>query len=226
MNRGKYNQAPLHTENLDLLIRAPVGYDQHSYAVRDISGSRIHKSRREDKWGGHEFGAGDVIGCLICVHEVTTPGDDASESHIRFFKNGRAMGSNGTAFTGIAPGTYYPSISCFGSTAVYCNFGPKFLCEPEGLPAKLDPRPTSELCPHPFPPEEAAVRVLGSMREGDRKKQDDGIVSSFKELIGLEAKERLAAYTSHNRMYLKEIEEIRDILRDKTRQQKPPGASN
>ena len=203
--------SPLHTENLDLwTIRAPVGYDQHSYAVRDISGSRVHKSRRDDRWGGHEFGAGDVIGCLIC-HGDTTPGDDASESHIRFFKNGRAMGSDGTAFTGIAPGTYYPSISCFGSTAVYVNFGPKVLCAPEGLPVELDPMPASELCPHPFPPEEAAVRVLGSMRE-DKKKQDDGILSAFKEQVVFEAKERLAACNSHNKMYLQEIEAIESSI--------------
>lgn len=108
---------------------------------------------------------------------------------MRFFKNGRAMGSDGIAFTGIAPGTYYPSISCFGSAAVYCNFGPKFLCAPKGLPVELDPRPVSELCPHPFPPEEAVVRVLGSMRE-DKKKQDDGILSTFKELVRREKRRR------------------------------------
>lgn len=48
-------------------LQAPVGYNEHSYAVRDIAGSRIHKSRREDKWGGAGFGPGDVVGVAICL---------------------------------------------------------------------------------------------------------------------------------------------------------------
>ena len=49
-------------------LQAPVGYNEHSYAIRDISGSRIHQSRREDKWAdGVSFGPGDVIGFLICL---------------------------------------------------------------------------------------------------------------------------------------------------------------
>ncbi|KAL3809466.1 hypothetical protein ACHAXA_001868 [Cyclostephanos tholiformis] len=48
-------------------LQAPVGYDEHSYAIRDILGSRLHKSRREDNWGGRGFGPGDVIGMAICL---------------------------------------------------------------------------------------------------------------------------------------------------------------
>jgi hypothetical protein len=46
-------------------LNAPVGYDKWSYAVRDVRGSRIHQSKREDNWGrGYNvsFGPGDVIG--------------------------------------------------------------------------------------------------------------------------------------------------------------------
>ncbi|KAL3917967.1 MAG: hypothetical protein SGARI_007585 [Bacillariaceae sp.] len=38
-----------------------------SYGVRDIGGSKIHRSQREDHWGGEEFGPGDVIGCAISM---------------------------------------------------------------------------------------------------------------------------------------------------------------
>jgi hypothetical protein len=42
---------------------APVGYDQHSYSMRDIGGQRIHQSIRKPY--GKSFAPGDVIGCLI-----------------------------------------------------------------------------------------------------------------------------------------------------------------
>jgi len=48
-------------------LQAPVGYDKWSYGVRDIHGSKIHCSRREDHWGGEAFGPGDVIGCAISM---------------------------------------------------------------------------------------------------------------------------------------------------------------
>ena len=48
-------------------LQAPVGYGENSYAIRDILGSRVHKSRREDKWGGEGFGPGDVVGMAICL---------------------------------------------------------------------------------------------------------------------------------------------------------------
>lgn len=50
-------------------LQAPVGYNEHSYGIRDIMGSRIHKSRREDKWGGIGFGPGDVVGVAISLEE-------------------------------------------------------------------------------------------------------------------------------------------------------------
>jgi Set1/Ash2 histone methyltransferase complex subunit ASH2 len=95
-------------------LQAPVGYDKYSYAVRDIMGSRVHNSRREDKWGGLAFGPGDVIGFVICLNEnkhIVPSSDPAAAaaaaaaggggneqsaiqtSHIRVYKNGVLMGS-------------------------------------------------------------------------------------------------------------------------------------
>jgi hypothetical protein len=62
-------------------IQAPVGFDVHGYAYRDISGSSVHNSKRIDAYGesfgtscystsrGLRFlGPGDVVGTLICLH--------------------------------------------------------------------------------------------------------------------------------------------------------------
>ncbi|KAG7351290.1 SPRY domain containing protein [Nitzschia inconspicua] len=99
-------------------LQAPVGYDKWSYGVRDIGGSKIHCSKREDHWGGEEFGPGDVVGCAISmVPDSTMEGVGAAtrdkgssgslshqqhqaqlqqplpnHNHIRFFKNGYPMG--------------------------------------------------------------------------------------------------------------------------------------
>jgi len=48
-------------------LQAPVGYDKWSYGIRDILGSKIHCSNRNDNWGGEEFGPGDVVGCAISM---------------------------------------------------------------------------------------------------------------------------------------------------------------
>ena len=48
-----------------------MGYDQHSYAFRDIGGVRVHQSIRSEY--GRAFGPGDVIGCLIDF--ATPPGE-------------------------------------------------------------------------------------------------------------------------------------------------------
>lgn len=102
-------------------LQAPVGYDKWSYGIRDIGGSKIHCSKRDDHWGGEEFGPGDVVGCAISmvqdstmkgVGAVAASGDSMGSSgslshqqrqaqlqqpqpnhnHIRFFKNGYPMG--------------------------------------------------------------------------------------------------------------------------------------
>jgi hypothetical protein len=54
-------------------LQAPVGYNTHSYAIRDIMGSRIHNSHRQDKWGGMGFGPGDVLGVAIYLVDGKTP---------------------------------------------------------------------------------------------------------------------------------------------------------
>jgi len=59
-------------------LQAPVGYNEHSFAIRDIGGSRIHKSQREDKWGGDSFGVGDVLGIAICLVESSNKNDNTT----------------------------------------------------------------------------------------------------------------------------------------------------
>lgn len=62
-------------------LQAPVGYDQWSFAIRDIGGSKIHASKRDDSWGGESFGPGDVIGCAISMvprKETLTPAATAN----------------------------------------------------------------------------------------------------------------------------------------------------
>lgn len=53
-------------------LQAPVGYDKWSYGIRDIGGSKIHQSRRDDDWGGLAFGPGDIIGCAISLQAPAT----------------------------------------------------------------------------------------------------------------------------------------------------------
>ncbi|CAN0347684.1 unnamed protein product [Discosporangium mesarthrocarpum] len=47
-------------------IQAPVGYDESSFAYRDLAGSRITQSRRHDGYGA-PYSPGDVIGMYIHV---------------------------------------------------------------------------------------------------------------------------------------------------------------
>lgn len=63
-------------------LQAPVGYNEHSYAIRSIAGSRVHNSRREDQWGGESFGFGDVIGMAICLVDLKKENDDATNATI------------------------------------------------------------------------------------------------------------------------------------------------
>ena len=112
-------------------LNAPVGYDKWSYAIRDLGGI-VHQSVRQDLWvGGEPFGAGDVIGCAICLDP-----EDPSNNHIRFFRNGDCLGefvvikgkrSGGEAFTNVVSGTYYPALSSYLAGSAVANFGPKFV---------------------------------------------------------------------------------------------------
>lgn len=258
------------TRNADL--QAPVGYNEHSYGIRDILGSRIHKSRREDKWGGVGFGPGDVVGLAIClvennnktasinnnnnatttatslrngnagcannvenkkkeesISQVSNKGDDVVgkllpsssatlTNHIRFFKNGKPMGkNNGIAFDGIPPGTYYPSVSCYMDGSARMNFGPRFVYPPPKglLPAEIiNLRPISELCKSPPLPKDVVEQVIsGGSKDGKKgffsKRNNDGIVSAFKELVKVEATARHDAYLKHLELHRKEIMTLR-----------------
>lgn len=141
-------------------LQAPVGYDKWSYGIRDIGGSKIHCSKRDDNWGGEDFGPGDVIGCAISMvsdgsetsGETNVETNDAdpqqpkaNENHIRFFKNGLPMGefvitkgkrSGGAAFI-IPDGVYYPAISLYMGATVKVNFGPHFIHPPRKLPTGM-----------------------------------------------------------------------------------------
>ena len=80
-------------------LQAPVGYNEHSYGIRDIQGSRIHKSRREDTWGGIEFGPGDVIGCAIIFCLGDKKAAAASNSSLLANPNGNSNSNNGETTT-------------------------------------------------------------------------------------------------------------------------------
>ena len=173
-------------------LQAPVGYDKWSYGLRDIAGSRIHDSKREDNWGGEPFGPGDVMGFCISL----SPSDDDDGNHIRFFKNGDALGNfvvrkgkreGGAAFEHVIDGTYYPAISSYMGGTCLVNFGPHFIFSPRSLPSGLKVKPMSQVCPPPPSPQDA---VNAAMKERIFKKTDDSLVAAFREAIEMEARIR------------------------------------
>lgn len=133
-------------------LQAPVGYDKWSFGFRDVQGSIVHQSQRQDAWGGEgDFGEGDVIGCGICLDADIGP-------HIRFFVNGECRGnfviSKGKRVGGVAfeiePGTYYPAVSLYMGGAVRANFGPHWIYPPRKLPAGFPKfQPLSNAVPPP-----------------------------------------------------------------------------
>uniref|UniRef100_A0A7S3VAV2 SPRY domain-containing protein n=1 Tax=Chaetoceros debilis TaxID=122233 RepID=A0A7S3VAV2_9STRA len=72
-------------------LQAPVGYDRWSYGIRDVSGSRIHNSKREDKWGGEGFGPGDVVGFAVCL-----VGKEKENTDMGMMSGGGGGGNNGS----------------------------------------------------------------------------------------------------------------------------------
>jgi len=111
-------------------LQGPVGFDQHSYAYRDVAGSiqfliylycifnnfifyttikgsKVHRSVRVDNYG-EPYSIGDIIGCFIHLSEE-------SSSHLNrmsFFKNGIEQGD---AYVGneIPCGVYFPAVSLY-----------------------------------------------------------------------------------------------------------------
>jgi hypothetical protein len=101
-------------------LAAPVGYDKYGYGYRDLSGSKIHNSLREDSYG-EAFGPGDVIGCFVYLDRA-----DPRSNEIRFVRNGI---DQGTAYRGpsIVSGMYFPAVSVYHHARVRVNFGPLFI---------------------------------------------------------------------------------------------------
>ena len=211
-------------------LQAPVGYDKYSYAVRDISGSRIHNSRREDKWGGQGFGPGDVIGFVINLcSKLDAPTESTAyehkeklskqTNHILVYKNGVLMGSQTVkaAFEDISLDTYFPAVSCYLDGAVQLNFGPNFVYPPSMLPSGQMPQPLSEVCPKPPTLEEAEETIISSSKEGRKiflsKRTDEDIVTKFKELVRTEANIRVEAYQRHLLVHKIEILGLRNERR-------------
>ncbi|RYY72402.1 hypothetical protein EON63_20910 [archaeon] len=117
-------------------LQAPVGYDQHSYAYRDIAGSMVHKSTRIDEYG-EAYGVGDVIGCHLIISS------DLAQNKMSFFKNGRDQGMAYSA-DDIPFGVYFPALSLYKQAVVRVNFGPSFIIKPDIMMPFL---PVSELQP-------------------------------------------------------------------------------
>jgi hypothetical protein len=166
-------------------LSAPVGYDKWSYGIRDIGGSRIHASQREDDWGGESFGPGDVIGCAISLQK-----DEQSEepNFIRFFKNGQPLGKSDNkkdlpiAFT-IPHGVYYPAISLYMGTSVQVNFGPHFICPPKKSSPKY--KPVSDLAERPMSVDDAVAKAQKEkiMRKPDMQKKFISLVTTEVEVL-------------------------------------------
>ena len=213
-------------------LQAPVGYDKWSYGIRDISGSKVNDSKREDKWGGVGFGPGDVIGIAINLSKQTdssgVDGDSNSgdgggkknavmgSNHIRFFKNGNPMGhfvfsrgtkTGGEAFDDITPGTYYPAISLYMGATARANFGPYFVYPPRGLPTGMKVRPMSEVCQSPMKPDE--VVDIFQKEKLFSKKVEDEIVKALMGALETEASMRYNAFQNQLADHVRIIHELR-----------------
>ena len=146
-------------------LQAPVGFDEHGYAFRDLEGSKVHNGKRE-AYGAVPYGVeGDVVGALIHLPEGGHPIEARSKrmvrykgeifyeeepekvptilkgSSIEFFVNGQAQGE---AFASIMEGTWYPAVSLFSESdqdkvRVQVNFGPDFKHPPKDHPRSWRP---------------------------------------------------------------------------------------
>ena len=217
-------------------LQAPVGYDRWSYGYRDVNGSRVHNSKREDRWGGVGFGPGDVIGFAICLvgpeSKNVNGGEDetlttkkvgaaaakaaTATNHIRFFKNGESIGNfivsrgvrhGGAAFDNIQSGTYYPAISSYMGGSARANFGPHYIYPPRGLPSGMKVRPMCEMCPPPISAEEALSLFKKEKIFG--KKADESLVNTFYGAVRLEATIRVEAYENHQELHVEEVRQAR-----------------
>lgn len=202
-------------------LQAPVGYDKWSYGLRDIEGSILHCSMRQDNWGGEGFGADDVIGCAIYFDEIEENDEDQAErrnnNHIRFYKNGECMGQfvlskgkreGGEAFSNIERGTYYPAVSCYMGGAVRANFGPYWICPPKRsrLPSGLKIlKAMSTMCSPPASPDEA-VNNVASIAKLFRKPEQQ---LALKDAIRVESEIHCKVYADFLKNHIEEIRQAR-----------------
>jgi Set1/Ash2 histone methyltransferase complex subunit ASH2 len=185
-------------------LQAPVGYDKWSYGFRDIQGSRVHNSRRDDDWGSIPYGPGDVVGCAISM----------DEKQIFFFRNGEAMGNfvvtrgkreGGAAFENIAEGTYYPAISVYMGASARANFGPHFVYNPRKLPHGVKVKPLCDLCEKPPSEEEIADRLSKLP-----KKTDEAWIKALEEAMTAESEIRNEVYQTYFKQHLQDVRRERE----------------
>ncbi|GMH78025.1 hypothetical protein TL16_g07632 [Triparma laevis f. inornata] len=159
-------------------LQAPVGFDKWSYSYRDINGSRVHCSLREDEWGGEGYKAGDIIGCGI---EVVGKGKGDEKGEITFYKNGVQQGMftevRGKTVGGVAyeipPGIYYPAASFFNGGRIHANFGPNFVYPP--------PQPSSKSHVQPYKPWCSALDLLPISTSEETVREKEKIFKAFRE---------------------------------------------
>ncbi|KAK5649847.1 hypothetical protein RI129_000876 [Pyrocoelia pectoralis] len=162
-------------------LQAPLGYDKFGYSWRSKKGTKFHESAGKHFSTG--YGEGDTLGFLIILPERSTTKlipntykdrplvkfkshlyyedkDNVSEclknlkplngSRIIFFKNGEYQG---TAFTDIYGGCYYPAVSIHKSATVSVNFGPNFKHLPINSELEfrgINQRAEEAICEHTF----------------------------------------------------------------------------
>ncbi|KAH7286200.1 hypothetical protein KP509_33G062900 [Ceratopteris richardii] len=151
-------------------IEAPVGFDNHSFAYRDLDGSKVHVALREPY--GDPYAEGDVIGFYInlpngaefapkpatvvsyrghpyILEERKDPPKAVPGSEITFFKNGTCQG---TAFKDLYAGRYFPAASMYTlphdpKCIVKFHFGPDFMFPPVDIGNRPTPQPLAH-APH------------------------------------------------------------------------------
>lgn len=131
----------------------PVGFDEHSYAIRDKDGAIIHAGRPRPY--AHQFGPGSVVGVFL---ETAAQSDSEAvydeskraliekefpplkfgnyqvrqeilaHGRISFAIDGVQFGQ---AFENIYHGKYYPAISLFNGGQAILNIGPQFQYPPQ-----------------------------------------------------------------------------------------------
>lgn len=211
-------------------LQGPVGYDKWSYGIRDQGGSILHRSQRQDEWGGEGFGPGDIVGCALFLTSGGSDDDDDNghhhnnsedSNHIRFFKNGTCMGhfiltkgkrTGGEAFTDLDEGVYYPAVSLYLGGSIRANFGPHFVYPPKKLPAGLTKqlRPLSEACPAPMAATEAVLALQTDVLKPYLHHLTSDQVQALRHAIQIEADMVVRAYDIFQQNQLKWVRQERE----------------